>query len=205
VALVDGGGVDVLVVVGLQAKQPLVLGELIPRAAAAAGGLLEGPVNLVTCIGNPSFQSPFAAESRVGNRSICPEAGPVAWRDGQETDRGEGTSMPTIRGSAIVLVAGKNAGVRDIAPLDSHVGLVSSGRTVCDICRVWELLLLHHAQAAAGRLGAVAIDAFKFGAGCESNANSLALLKNCQLKPRDILEMYRYRCAGSRMRRCQFR
>jgi hypothetical protein len=84
--------------------------------------------------------------------------------------------MPTIRGSAIVLVvAGKNAGVRDIAPLDSHGGLFPSGRAVCDICRVWELLLLHHAQAAAGRLGAVAIDAFKFGAGRESNANPLTL------------------------------
>jgi hypothetical protein len=79
-------------------------------------------------------------------------------------------------GSAVVLVvAGNNAGVRDLAPLDSHGRLFSSSRAVGDIWGVRELLLLHHAQSAAGRLGAVAIDAFKFGAGRESNANSLAL------------------------------
>lgn len=53
VALVNGGGVDIFVVVRLQAKQALVLGELIPGAASA--GFLQRPINFVTRIGDPGL------------------------------------------------------------------------------------------------------------------------------------------------------
>ncbi len=84
----------------------------------------------------------------------------------------------TIRGLAIILVVvtAKNASVDDLFALKGHVGLVSPRGAVGDLGRVWELLLLDHAQAATGRLGTVVVDAVVFGAGRENKTNSLALL-----------------------------
>jgi hypothetical protein len=86
-------------------------------------------------------------------------------------------SRHTIWGPSIILrgVSGNDASFRDLFPLESHSGLFSSTGTVCDFGGVRKLLLLHHGKATAGRIGAVIIDALKFGAGIENNANSLAL------------------------------
>lgn len=77
VASIDGGGVNVLVVVCLQTKEALVLGKLIPGAAGATG-FLQRPVSLIACIGYPRLQVPFVAETRIGDGSVSPEGGPVA-------------------------------------------------------------------------------------------------------------------------------
>ena len=75
----------------------------------------------------------------------------------------------------VAVVSGHNAGISNVFALDGHGGLVSTRGAVGGVCRVGELLLLHHAQTAAGRLGAVVVGALEFGAGGEDNANALAL------------------------------
>lgn len=87
------------------------------------------------------------------------------------------TSPLTVRNPSIVLsvVAGNNASIRNVFSLDGHGGLFSFAGTVCHVCGVRGLLLLHHAQAAGGRLGTVGVSALKFGAGGEDKANTLAL------------------------------
>ena len=56
-ALINLGRVEVLVVVRLQAKQSLVLGKLVP--GTAAGGLLEGMIEGIGAVGDPSLQLPI--------------------------------------------------------------------------------------------------------------------------------------------------
>lgn len=85
-------------------------------------------------------------------------------------------SPPTVWSTSVILgvVGRNNAGIRNVFSLNGHGGLLLS--FACGICRVRGLFLLHHAQAAARRLGAVVKGSLEFGAGREDNANSLALL-----------------------------
>lgn len=74
VAFVNGSGVDILVIVRLEAEEPLILGELIP-SSPAAGGLLQTTVNAVTGVGDPWLKGSFVAWSIVGYGGIGSESG----------------------------------------------------------------------------------------------------------------------------------
>ncbi|KAI6761567.1 hypothetical protein HG531_002120 [Fusarium graminearum] len=70
-ALVDGGSVEILVVIGLQTKESFILSKLVPGATAA--GLFKAAVESVVRIGNPGLENPLIAKSVLGDGRIGSE------------------------------------------------------------------------------------------------------------------------------------
>lgn len=62
-SLIDGGGIDVFVVIRLETKESLVLGELVPMPATT--GLFQTAIGCVTGVGHPRLEHPLVAKPVV--------------------------------------------------------------------------------------------------------------------------------------------
>lgn len=61
------GGIDILVIIGLEAEELLVRCELVPFlfAAGLSSGLFQAPVYQVTGVGYPRLQDTFLSRSGI--------------------------------------------------------------------------------------------------------------------------------------------
>lgn len=66
--LINRGSVDILIVVGPDAKEALILGKLIPYALV--GRSLQASICLVSRVGYPGLQNTFASGPRVRDGCI---------------------------------------------------------------------------------------------------------------------------------------
>jgi hypothetical protein len=72
IVLVNGHCVDILVVVSLQPKAALVLGELVPGSCGLrASSRFQRAIDRCRAIIYPSLKRPFALNFGAGDRSIC--------------------------------------------------------------------------------------------------------------------------------------
>jgi hypothetical protein len=78
-ALVDGGSIEVLVVISLQTKESLILSELVPGATAA--GLFKAAIESVVRIGNPGLENSLITKSVLGDGRIGSERRTVSCID----------------------------------------------------------------------------------------------------------------------------
>ena len=77
VVLVNSGSVELLIVIGFQSKEPLILGELIPITAAAR--LLKAAIESIVRIGDPRLKNPLVTESIFGDGSVGSECSPASY------------------------------------------------------------------------------------------------------------------------------
>jgi hypothetical protein len=73
-ALINGSGVDVLIVISLQAKAALILCKLIPRTDSTAASGLEGTISFLGLIRNPALKNTFSLASTARNGAIRAKA-----------------------------------------------------------------------------------------------------------------------------------
>lgn len=72
VTFVNGGCVNVLIVVGLEAEEPLIFGELVPSSSTSRW-LLQAAIDAIVGVGNPWLEGSLGAGSVVGNSGIGSE------------------------------------------------------------------------------------------------------------------------------------